>query len=34
MSDTNALDNFGLLTRQTILAHSVFVSDNDMMCIK
>lgn len=34
MSDTNALDSFGLLTRQAILAHSVFVSDSDMMCIK
>lgn len=29
-TDTEALDGFGLLTRKTVLAHSVFLTDSDM----
>lgn len=29
-TDSAALDGFGLLTRKTILAHSVFITDDDM----
>ncbi|CCW59607.1 unnamed protein product [Phytomonas sp. EM1] len=32
--DAFALDDFGLLTRQTVLAHSVFLSDEDMDLVK
>ena len=30
VTDTSALDGFGLLTRRTVLAHSNFISDADM----
>lgn len=30
MSDTHALDSFGLLTRRTVLAHAGFINDDDM----
>jgi len=30
MTDTTALDGFGLLTRHTVLAHAVFLTDGDM----
>ena len=33
-TDTAALDGFGLLTRQTVLAHSVFLTDDDMATVK
>lgn len=33
-SDTEALADFGLLTRHTVLAHSNFISDRDMSLIK
>ena len=32
-SDTNALRDFGLLTRRTVLAHSNFISDDDCSAI-
>ncbi len=32
--DTHSLDNFGLLTNKTVLAHSNFVNDADMNTIK
>lgn len=34
MRDTASLDNFGLLTNKTVLAHSNFISDEDMAAIK
>ncbi|HGG6428071.1 TPA: guanine deaminase [Salmonella enterica subsp. enterica serovar Kottbus] len=34
VSDTRALDNFGLITRRTILAHATHISDDDMELIK
>jgi guanine deaminase len=34
MSDTRALDGFGLLSRRTILAHGNFVGDEDIALIK
>jgi guanine deaminase len=33
-TDTAALDGFGLLTRKTVLAHSVFLTDDDMATVK
>jgi len=33
-TDTNALAEFGLLTRKTVLAHSNYISDDDMEVIK
>ena len=33
-SDTSALQNFGLLTDKTVLAHANFISDDDMQIIK
>lgn len=33
-TDTEALDGFGLLTRKTVLAHSVFLTDADMDRVK
>lgn len=33
-TDTAALDDFGLLTRKTVLAHSVFLTDDDMATVK
>ena len=33
MSDTHALDGFGLLTRRTVLAHAGFIDDADMALI-
>lgn len=33
-TDTVALDGFGLLTRKTVLAHSVFLTDTDMERVK
>ena len=33
-TDTSALDGFGLLTRKTILAHSVFLTDADMDAVR
>ncbi len=33
-TDTAALDGFGLLTRKTVLAHSVFLTDGDMATIR
>lgn len=33
-TDTAALDGFGLLTRKTVLAHSVFLTDPDMAMVK
>lgn len=33
-TDTYALDDFGLLTRKTVLAHSVFLTDDDMDKVK
>lgn len=33
-TDTAALDGFGLLTRRTVLAHSVFLTDDDMATVK
>jgi len=34
LTDTQALDGFGLLTRRTILAHGGFISDHDLDCIR
>lgn len=34
MSDTFALDSFGLLTRRTVLAHAGFIDDDDMDLIR
>ncbi len=34
MSDAEALDRFGLLTRRSVLAHSVFLSDSDMAIVQ
>ena len=34
VSDTQALADFGLLTRHTVLAHSNFISDSDMSLIQ
>lgn len=34
MSDTQALDSFGLLTRRTVLAHAGFIDDDDMDLIR
>lgn len=34
MSDTFALDSFGLLTRRTVLAHAGFIDDEDMDLIR
>lgn len=34
MSDTFALDHFGLLTRRTILAHAGFIDEDDMILIR
>lgn len=33
-SDARALDEFGLLTRKTVLAHSCFLSDSDMNLLR
>lgn len=33
-TDTNALRDFGLMTRHTVLAHSNFLSDDDMEVVK
>jgi len=33
MSDTRALDSFGLLTRRTVLAHAGFIDDDDINLI-
>jgi guanine deaminase len=33
-TDTVALDGFGLLTRKTVLAHSVFLTDTDMDAVR
>ena len=33
-TDTAALDGFGLLTRKTVLAHSVFLTDADMDAVR
>lgn len=33
VSDTHALDSFGLLTRRTVLAHAGFIDDTDMALI-
>jgi guanine deaminase len=33
-SDTESIDRFGLMTRQTVLAHANFVSDGDMALIR
>lgn len=33
-TDTVALDGFGLLTRKTVLAHSVFLTDPDMAMVR
>lgn len=33
-TDTAALDGFGLLTRKTVLAHSVFLTDPDMAMVR
>ncbi|MEM1075946.1 MAG: amidohydrolase family protein, partial [Pseudomonadota bacterium] len=33
ISDTHALDDFGLLTRRTVLAHAGFIDDDDMNLI-
>lgn len=33
ITDTAALDGFGLLTRRTVLAHSVFLTDTDMTLV-
>jgi len=34
ISDTQSLDNFGLLTRHTVLAHANFIADSDIGVIK
>ena len=34
MTDSEALDGFGLMTRKTLLAHSVFLTDDDMALVK
>lgn len=34
MSDTHALDGFGLLTRRTVLAHAGFIDETDMDLIR
>ncbi|MFK7753028.1 MAG: guanine deaminase [Sedimentitalea sp.] len=34
MSDTKALDSFGLLTRRSVLAHAGFISEDDMDLIR
>lgn len=34
MTDTHALDSFGLLTRRTVLAHAGFIDDADMELIR
>jgi guanine deaminase len=33
-TDSEALDGFGLMTRKTVLAHSVFLTDADMALVK
>lgn len=33
-TDSEALDGFGLMTRKTVLAHSVFLTDGDMALVK
>jgi guanine deaminase len=33
-TDTTALQHFGLLTRKTVLAHSVFLTDDDMSIVR
>ena len=33
-TDAEALDGFGLLTRRSVLAHSVFITDSDMALVK
>ena len=33
-TDAESLDGFGLLTRRSVLAHSVFITDSDMALVK